>query len=216
MGVLLVDDQVEDQDVVNATLREAGFSVLSANDGLLGLDAAIAEKPELILLDSRIMGIDPIDFVKKVRRRSHLEHIPIILLTQEEEACDPLFFESIGVSSILNKPIDPERLSREVSHQIGQTFCSEQKSVTLPSEEGVGEGVGISNAVRTLEGDEPLRKQILETVEKIAWEVIPGVIETALPKETLQSIVERVVWETVPALAEIEIQKEIKRLQAAG
>ncbi len=61
--------------------------------------------------------------------------------------------------------------------------------------------------------DGPLQKHILESIEKVAWDVMPGVFETAIPKETLKSIVERVVWETVPPLAEIEIKKEIKRLQ---
>jgi len=223
MGVLLVDDNLEDQDVVNATLNEAGFAVLFVNDGLSGLDAAIAEKPELIILDSHIMGIDVVDFVKKIRHRSHLENTPVILLTPMEENYDPLFLQSMGIQAILNKPIDPALLSQEVVSQIGQTVREDQfASNPLLSDEETGEiSGGISSlhkridttAIRSLEMDALLRENILEVVEKIAWEVIPGVIEAALPKEVLKSIVERVVWETVPALAEIAIKKEIQRLQ---
>lgn len=61
--------------------------------------------------------------------------------------------------------------------------------------------------------DEVLRRNILEIVEKVAWEVLPGTLQTALPKSELKEIIEKVAWEAIPPLAEIEIKKEIKRLQ---
>lgn len=59
-----------------------------------------------------------------------------------------------------------------------------------------------------------IHKNVSEVIEKVAWEILPSHIESAMTKEALTAIVEKIVWEVVPALAEIEIKKEIKRLQA--
>jgi len=225
MEVLLVGDHLENQDAVKTVLREAGFSALFVNDGLSGLDAAIAEKPGLIVVDSSLVGIDMIDFVKKIRRRPYLANIPVFLLIQKEEDYDPLFLQSVGIQTTLNKPIDPALLSKEVVNRITPRLRREQTDDLSVSYEGGGEeSDDASDAFETIRAakkaaltavnDELLRKNILEVVEKVLWEVLPGTIETALPKEAMKSMVERVVWETVPALAEIEIKKEIKRLQS--
>lgn len=63
------------------------------------------------------------------------------------------------------------------------------------------------------EVDEVLRKNVLQIVEKVTWEVLPGLLQAALTKSELKGIFEKVAWEVIPPLAEIEIKKEIKRLQ---
>ena len=61
--------------------------------------------------------------------------------------------------------------------------------------------------------EEAIKNHVRDAVEKVVWEILPGLIEAALSKEALKAIVAEVVWEVVPPLAEIEIVKEIKRLQ---
>ncbi|NKE72700.1 response regulator [Candidatus Manganitrophus noduliformans] len=63
------------------------------------------------------------------------------------------------------------------------------------------------------EVNELIRKNVLEIVEKVVWEVLPGMLQAALPKAELKEIIEKVAWEVLPSLAEVEIKKEIKRLQ---
>jgi len=58
-----------------------------------------------------------------------------------------------------------------------------------------------------------LQKNITEIVEKVAWEVLPGLLQAALTKSEIKEIIEKVTWDVIPPLAEIEIKKEIKRLQ---
>jgi len=245
MGVLLVGDRLENQEILGTTLKEAGFSALFVYDGLSGLDAAIAEQPELIILNSCLEGIDMVDFVKKIRGRTYLANIPVILLIQREEDSDPFFLQSVRIQATLNKPIDPALLSQEVVNQIGSSLYDGHTPLPV-SEQGVEAGVEagvepistpIDSATRGLvspayrsntsqpvaTNQEPplvldhtlIQKNILEVVEKVLWDVLPGTIQMAIPKEALQSMIERIVWETVPALAEIEIKKEIKRLQPA-
>ncbi len=295
MEVLLVDDDRQCQDMVQGTLREDGLTVLSANDGLSGLDAAISEKPDLILADFHLQGIDILDFVKRIRRRAALAETPLILLMPKGETIDPALLQSAGIRATLNKPLDPIVLSREVLQNMGPVVKEEPLPMSTPvTQESLQGGLeagatfaghvapardtlpaggarapdidkaalqknilevvekvawdvipailetalskatlqstveravheNVERLLRTggsEEGDpgsrgheEALQKNILEVVEKVAWDVIPGVLETALPKETIKAIVERVVWETVPPIAEIEIKKEIKRLQ---
>lgn len=64
--------------------------------------------------------------------------------------------------------------------------------------------------------NEVIRKGVLEIVEKVVWEVLPGMLQAALPKSELKEMIEKVTWEVIPPLAEIEIKKEIKRLQEEG
>jgi CheY-like chemotaxis protein len=61
--------------------------------------------------------------------------------------------------------------------------------------------------------EEAIKNHVREAIERVAWEILPGLIESALSKEAVKAIIEEVVWEVVPPLAEIEIVKEIKRLQ---
>lgn len=61
--------------------------------------------------------------------------------------------------------------------------------------------------------NELIRKNVLEIVEKVVWDVLPGMLQAALPKAELKEIIEKVTWEVLPSLAEVEIKKEIKRLQ---
>lgn len=61
--------------------------------------------------------------------------------------------------------------------------------------------------------DEAIRKKVQESVEKVAWDVLPELLRTALSKEAMSPILEKVAWEVVTPIAESEIKKEIVRLQ---
>ena len=255
MSVLLVDDNPEIQNLVESTLQQDGLSVVSTDDGLSALDIAISEKPDLILVDSAIKGIDIFTFVKKIKRRASLAETPIILLLNPGERPDPAALQSAGLSAILKKPIDPTLLSKEVKKKMGiapqnddvpsldiekgflsneamETFGNKAEdtlsldlldaddsstSLTEKQEKtSHSEQTKISELPPSIDErkvDEAIRRIVTEVVERVAWEVVPGLAETAVQKMKIQSLVEQVVWEVVPSLAEIEIKKEIKRLQ---
>jgi len=258
MGVLLVDDNPEVQDLVSLTLQKSGLSVVSVNDGLSALDCAISEKPDLILADFSIKGIDVSTFIKKIQRRPSLADTPIVLLVEEGKDSDPVALQLASLHAILKKPLDPNLLSHEVKKQLGiaEETVVEEEGLPEKVEEAVDDGEGLSYipieddffpsehelfveqekiepieiepvpivsdkpepqtpkiSVEPEKVDEAIRKIVLEVVERVAWEIIPGVVETAMPKGKIQSLVQQVVWEIVPPLAEIEIKKELKRLQ---
>jgi CheY-like chemotaxis protein len=260
MGILLVDDDPEVQELVESTLQKSGLSVISVNDGLSALDMAISETPDLILADFLIKGIDISTFVKKIQRRPALANTPIVLLLNRDSDSDPVAHQLAGAYAILKKPLDPFFLSKEVKKQMGimelempeeeeelsflpiaddflsSELPSSQKNIQINLDETIDEidpvpvhspkahspaiAPVIAPAIAPVMGhvdpekvDEAIRKIVLEVVERVAWEIIPSVVEMAMPKAKIQSFVEQVVWEIVPPLAEIEIKKEIKRLQ---
>lgn len=61
--------------------------------------------------------------------------------------------------------------------------------------------------------NEAIRKQVQESIEKVAWDVLPELLRTAFSKEAMNPILEKVAWEVVAPIAETEIKKEITRLQ---
>jgi len=259
MGILLVDDDPAVQALVELTLQESGLAVVSVNDGLSALDVAIADKPDLILADFLIKGIDISTFIKKIQRRPALADTPIVLLFLGEPDSNAVALQLTTMHTILKKPLDPILLSQEVKKQMGiedTDIAVEEDSAFLPIPDDF-----LSDVPETLEEteqslqldtdeisfdlpaplepeqvlspaisdntqktafkvdvdsekvDEAIRKIVLEVVERVTWEIIPGVVDMAMPKGKIQSLVEQVVWEIVPPLAEIEIKKEIKRLQ---
>lgn len=84
-----------------------------------------------------------------------------------------------------------------------------------PFSEKIPEAAAASSAapIDPAEVNELIRKNVLEMVEKVVWDVLPGMLQAALPKAELKEIIEKVTWEVLPPLAEVEIKKEIKRLQ---
>jgi len=267
MGILLVDDNPDVQVLVELTLQKSGFSVISVNDGLSALDLAISDKPDLILVDCLVKGIDILTFVKKIQRRPALANTPIVLLQGEPDA-NPVALQLAAGHTILKKPLDPDLLSKEVKKQMGivdEAVAIEEAPCDLSIPEDIlsSEPIAFEESMETDSGsfnfseplvdatpdfpdvaslglnaientstglgnvekeafkadinsekvNEAIRKIVLEVVERVAWEIIPGLVETAMPKGKIQSLVEQAVWEIVPPLAEIEIKKEIKRLQ---
>jgi len=86
------------------------------------------------------------------------------------------------------------------------------KGIASPSPVS-GSGSSPSMSPARADTEEAIKNHVRDAVEKVVWEILPGLIEAAFSKEALKAIVAEVVWEVVPPLAEIEIVKEIKRLQ---
>ncbi len=230
MEVLLVDQNPAVLEQVEATLRgdssRSPFTVMPAREGLSGLDIAFKKKPGLILVDSHLEGIALLDFLKKIRKRADLAKTPIILLTDPDNL-PPTELQSAGFQAMLAKPIDPVALSEEVRKRYPVEEAPSSAMATVLPDRAVeetavrlssrmddrAEAIQSAIVIDPENVEEEIRKTVLEVVERVAWEVVPAMVETTLSKEILKPIVEEVVWQTVPPLAEIEIKKEIKRLQ---
>jgi two-component system alkaline phosphatase synthesis response regulator PhoP len=109
--VLVIDDEPKIVEICGDYLSAAGFAVLTAGDGLKGLAVARREKPDLIVLDLMLPGMDGLDVCRELRRDSQT---PIIMLTARVEEGDKLVGLELGADDYLTKPFSPRELVARV------------------------------------------------------------------------------------------------------
>jgi len=109
--ILVVDDEQSILDLVTAYLRQEGYEVYTAMDGPGGLKAARAFKPDLIVLDVMLPGMDGIELLTRLRRESD---VYVIMLTARSEETDKIVGLSVGADDYLTKPFSPRELVARV------------------------------------------------------------------------------------------------------
>jgi two-component system alkaline phosphatase synthesis response regulator PhoP len=109
--ILIIDDEAKIVEICQDYLNAAGFQVITSLDGLAGLDKARAEKPDLVLLDLMLPGIDGLDICRELRRDTK---IPIIMLTARVEETDKLIGLEIGADDYITKPFSPREMVARV------------------------------------------------------------------------------------------------------
>jgi two-component system, OmpR family, alkaline phosphatase synthesis response regulator PhoP len=109
--VLVVDDNPKIVDVLSAYLREDGFEVVTASDGLEALAIAGAEHPDLALLDVMLPGLDGIELTRRMQREYNM---PVILVTARTEEIDRLIGLEVGADDYVTKPFSPREVVARV------------------------------------------------------------------------------------------------------
>jgi DNA-binding response OmpR family regulator len=106
--VLVVDDDPTVSDVVRRYLEQDGCSVRLAADGADGLAAVAAERPDLVVLDLMMPGIDGLEVCRRLRHR--LPDLPVIMLTALGEEADRVLGLEVGADDYVTKPFSPREL----------------------------------------------------------------------------------------------------------
>jgi len=109
--ILVIDDEPTIVNLVTAYLKPEGYEVYTAEDGLKGLKAARAFKPDLIVLDVMLPGIDGIEVLTRLRRESD---VYVILLTAKTEETDRVIGLSVGADDYVIKPFSPRELTARI------------------------------------------------------------------------------------------------------
>ena len=109
--ILVIDDEPAITNLVSAYLRTEGYEVYTAADGNAGLKAARAFKPDLIILDLMLPGIDGIELLSRLRRESE---VYVIMLTARTEETDKIVGLSVGADDYVTKPFSPRELVARV------------------------------------------------------------------------------------------------------
>ncbi len=105
--VLVVEDEIKIARLVRDYLRQAGFEVLEAADGTAALTLARSEKPDMIVLDLGLPGMDGFDVTRALRATSS---VPIIMLTARSEETDRIVGLELGADDYVTKPFSPKEL----------------------------------------------------------------------------------------------------------
>ena len=109
--ILVIDDEPSIVNLINAYLKPEGYEVFTASDGNAGIKAARSFKPDLIILDLMLPGIDGIELLTRLRREST---VYVILLTAKTEETDRVIGLSIGADDYVTKPFSPRELVARV------------------------------------------------------------------------------------------------------
>jgi two-component system alkaline phosphatase synthesis response regulator PhoP len=105
--VLVVEDEVNIARLVRDYLHQAGYDVLEASDGPGALHLARSEKPDMIVLDLGLPGMDGYDVTRELRARSS---VPIIMLTARSDESDRIVGLELGADDYIVKPFSPKEL----------------------------------------------------------------------------------------------------------
>jgi len=105
--ILVIDDEPSIVNLVTAYLKPEGFEVYTASDGNAGLKAARAYKPDVIVLDLMLPGLDGLEVLARLRRESQ---VYVILLTAKTEEMDRVVGLSVGADDYVTKPFSPREL----------------------------------------------------------------------------------------------------------
>jgi two-component system alkaline phosphatase synthesis response regulator PhoP len=109
--ILVIDDEPSIVNLVTAYLKPEGYEVFTAIDGSSGLKAARAFKPDLVILDIMLPGMDGIELLSRLRRESE---VYVILLTAKTEETDKIVGLSVGADDYVTKPFSPRELTARV------------------------------------------------------------------------------------------------------
>lgn len=99
--ILIVEDETALADTIAFNLREEGYKVHIAGDGNIALDLLNREKPDLVLLDIMLPGIDGLEICRSIRQRSS---IPVIMLTAKSREIDKVVGLEMGADDYITKP----------------------------------------------------------------------------------------------------------------
>ncbi len=108
--ILIVDDEPDAIELLAFNLRNAGFDVITAEDGAQALKKARQEAPDLMVLDVMIPEIDGMEVCKLIRRDASAAQLPIIMLTAKAAEIDRVLGLEIGADDYVTKPFSPREL----------------------------------------------------------------------------------------------------------
>ncbi len=109
--ILVVDDEPKILQLAKDYLVDNGFKVLTSGDGVQALAIARQEKPDLVVLDLMLPGMDGLDVCRAIRKESD---VPIIMLTARAEEADQLIGLELGADDYITKPFSPRALVARV------------------------------------------------------------------------------------------------------
>ncbi len=135
--ILVIDDEPTIVNLVQAYLKPEGYEVFTAADGSSGLKAARAFKPDLVILDVMLPGMDGLELLSRLRRESQ---VYVILLTARTEETDKIVGLSVGADDYVTKPFSPRELVARVKAAL--------RRLQTGSTSSAGEGVIASRHLR--------------------------------------------------------------------
>lgn len=112
--ILVVEDNEKNMYLIAFILNKSGYEVIEAWTGEEGIELTIKEKPDLVLMDVQLPGIDGLETTKRIRESEADGKVPIVALTSYAMTGDKEKALNAGCTGYLEKPIDPETFMADI------------------------------------------------------------------------------------------------------
>ena len=113
--LLIIDDEDDIREVTQLSLESTtSWEVTTARSGEEGLLEAESGKPDAILLDAMLPGMDGLAIIKALQARDSTRNIPVVFLTAKAQSADKAAFEKSGARGVITKPFDPMTLAGQI------------------------------------------------------------------------------------------------------
>jgi len=132
--VLVVDDDPGIRLLCSLSLQLEGLLVLEAANGEIGLEQARAERPDLILTDVKMPGLDGFQLAEALRGDERTSEVPLIFLSGETAAANEARARELGALAYLTKPFDPAALCSLIAGLLARAEESKQAAKLVPTE----------------------------------------------------------------------------------
>ena len=142
--VLVVDDEAAIAEAVRARLSSEGYRVLVAADGPQALELAVSERPDLVVLDLMLPGMDGLEVCKRLQRD---RWVPVLMLTAKTEEADKVAGFAVGADDYLTKPFS----LRELAVRVKAILRRVERIDSMPSSDPIEkDGLSVDPARRTV------------------------------------------------------------------
>ncbi len=112
--ILVVEDQEDNRRIMRDLLISVGYEVIEAVTGEEGVAAAETHRPDLILMDIQLPGLDGYEAMRQIKANPDLEHIPIIVVTSYALSGDDVKAFEAGCNAYVSKPFSPRQLLAKI------------------------------------------------------------------------------------------------------
>ena len=116
--ILVVEDQEDNRRILRDLLTSRGFTTIEVTDGLAGVESARINRPDLILMDIQLPGIDGYEATRRIKADAELAHIPIIAVTSYALSGDDNKAFSAGCDGYVAKPFSPRQLLAKIEQYL--------------------------------------------------------------------------------------------------
>jgi len=117
--ILIIDNDAGATNLIEVALRKEGYQVISLNDSVQFLDVIVSERPDLILLDHKLPGLDGLSILKALGADRELSSIPVIFFTALGDIKTKTAAFEAGVKDYITRPVHPKELIFRVKNLIG-------------------------------------------------------------------------------------------------
>jgi two-component system cell cycle response regulator DivK len=112
--VLMIEDTEDNRQILRDLFAATDFDLIEATDGAAGVAKAIAEKPDLILMDIQLPVLDGYEAARRIKAEPTLRNVPIIAVTSYALAGDEAKARAAGCDAYISKPFSPRQLLAKV------------------------------------------------------------------------------------------------------